>query len=107
MPPVGALQELPPLAPVAQINGMTGRAEHQRSGVEHVRQGAGIVLRIGRDFGNSPVSGGADEFFELPVGNWRAVDPEAIDGDAVDRRFFRIVLVGAHAEYAAGNEYHS
>ena len=106
MAPVGALRELPPLAPVAQVDRVLGRREHQRAGVEHVRQRAGIVLRIGRDLGEGDVAGRVDEVLELPVGHRRAVDPEAVDGDAMDRRLFRIVLVRSHAERAAGNPDH-
>ena len=104
--PVRAFQKPPPLAPVFQIDRMARRREHQRAGIEHVRQRAGIILRIGRDFGEGDVAGGFDEFLELPVGHRRAVDPEAVDADAMRRRLFRIMLVRSHAERAAGNEDH-
>src|SRR4051794_30883020 len=55
MPPVGALHELPPLAPVAQIRYAWRRREHQRAGVEHMRQSTGVILRIGRKFGEGDV----------------------------------------------------
>ena len=97
----------PPLAEVAQIDRMLRRREHQRAGIEHVRQRAGIVLRIGCDLGEGDVAGRVDEFLELPVGHRRAVDPEAVDRDAMNRRFLRIVLVRSHAERAAGNEHHA
>ena len=79
------------------------RREHQRAGIEHVRQRAGIILRIGRNFRKGDVAGRLDEFLELPVCHRRAVDPEAVDGDAMGRRLFGIMLVGAHAERAAGD----
>ena len=79
MPPVGALHECPPLRPVAQIDRMPRRREDQRAGIEHVRQRAGIVLRVGRDFRERHVAGRPDEFLELPVGDRRAVDPESVD----------------------------
>ena len=104
--PVRALEKPPPLAPVFQIDRMARRREHQRAGIEHVRQRAGIILRIGRNFGEGDVTGGFDEVLELPVGHRRAVDPEAVDGDAMRRRLFRIMLVRSHAERAAGNENH-
>ena len=106
MAPIRAFQERPPLTPVAQIHPMIGRREHQRCRVEHLRQRAGIVLRIGRNFGDGLVSGGVDERLELLVGDRRRVDPEAVDGDAMGRRFFGIVRVGAHAERAARNPDH-
>ena len=71
-----------------------------------MRQRARIILRIGRNFGEGDVAGRLDEFLELPVRHRRAVDPELVDADAMDRRLFRIVLVRAHAERAAGNLYH-
>ena len=106
MAPVRALHELPPFAPIAKVDGVLWRCEHQRAGIEHVRQRAGIVFRIGWDLRGGDVTGGADERLELPVCDRRAVNPKAIDGDAVNRRFLRIVLVGAHAERAAGDPDH-
>src|SRR5450755_252073 len=35
-----------------------------------------------------------------------AIHRKAVDCDAMNRRFFRIVLVRSHAERAAGNEQH-
>ena len=104
--PVRAFEKPPPLAPVFQIDRMTRRREHQRAGIEHVRQRAGIILRVGRDFGEGDVAGGFDEFLELPVGHRRAVDPKTVDADAMRRRLFRIMLIRSHAERAAGNEDH-
>ncbi len=53
------------------------------------------------------MTGGANERLELPVGDRRPVDPEGIDGNAMDGRFFGIVLVRSHAKCAAGNEHHA
>ena len=86
---------------------MLGRREHQRARIDHLRQDAGIILRIGRDLGKGDVAGCFDEFLELPVGHRLAVHPEAVDGDAMGRRFFGIVPVRAHAERAARNPDHS
>src|SRR5215831_8107218 len=47
-----------------------------------------------------------DEGLELSVRHWRAVDPEAIDRDAMRRRLLRIMVVGSHAERATGNPDH-
>ena len=68
---------------------------------------SGIVLRVGRDFGEGDMAGRFDEILELPVGHRRPVDPEAVDTDAMDRRFFRVVPVRAHAESTAGNPDHT
>ncbi len=75
--------------------------------MEQVRQGAGIVLRVGRDFRDGDMTGGLDEVPELAVGDRRAVDPERIDADAMDRRLLGIMLVRPHAERAAGNPDHA
>src|SRR5262249_33273697 len=106
MPPIRTLQELPPFAPIFQIDRTVRRREYQRAGVKHVRQRAGIVFWIRGNFGECLMSGGADEFLKLPVGHWRTVDPEAADSDAMDRRFFWIMFVRSHAERAAGNPDH-
>ena len=106
MAPIGALGERPPLAEVAQIDRVLRRREHQRARVDHVRQDAGIVLRVGRNLRDRDVTRRVDEFLELPVRHRMAIDPEAVDRDAMNRRFLRIVLVRAHAERAAGNEQH-
>ena len=53
------------------------------------------------------MAGRADELAELPVRHRCAVYPEAIDGDAVNRRFLRIVPVGPHPERAACNPDHA
>ena len=82
------------------------RREHQRAGVEHVRQRAGIILRIGRNFGKGLVAGRDHEPLELAVRHRRAVDPEAVHRHAMDWRFLGIMTVGSHAERAAGNPDH-
>ena len=106
MPPIRALQKSPPGAPVFQIDRPIGRPKNQRAGIEHVRQRAGIVLRVGRNFRERLMSGGPDEFLELPIGYRRAVDKKAIHGDAVDRRFLGIMFIRSHAEVAARNPDH-
>jgi hypothetical protein len=39
------------------------------------------------------MAGGADEIFELPIGYGGAVDPETVETDSVNRRFFGIMLI--------------
>ena len=81
---------------------MIGRREHQRARIDHVREHSRIILRIRRDLGDGDMLGRLDEFLELPVCHRMAVHPEAVDGDAMRRGFFRIMLVRAHAESTAG-----
>ena len=86
---------------MTEIDRIIRRREHERARTEQVRQGAGIVLRVGRDFRDRDVPGGADEIAELAVGDRRPVDPEPVDGDAVDRSLLGIVPVRSHPEGAA------
>jgi hypothetical protein len=79
MPPVGALHEAPPLAPVFQIGHARRRGENQRAGENHLRQCAGIILWVGNDLRCGDVAGRLDEGLELPVRYRRTVDPEAVN----------------------------
>ena len=106
VPPVRALEKRPPLTPVAQIDRARRRREDERAGIEHMRQRARIILRVGRNLGKGDVAGCFDEFAELPVRHRRAVHPERVHRDAMNRRLFRIMLIRAHAESAAGNAHH-
>src|SRR5262245_11702203 len=107
MAPVGTLHELPPLRSIAQIDGMLWRCEHQRAGVEHVRQRARVIFRARRDFCRGDMAGGADELPELPVRHRRSVNPKAVNGNAMDRGFFGVVSVRPHVECAAGYADHA
>src|SRR5262249_5575066 len=100
--PAGAELEIPPLAPVTQVHGVLRRREDQRAGLEHVRQRAGIIVGVGLDLGEGDVAGRVDEVAELAVRHRRAVNPETVDGGAMDRRLFRIMLVRPHAERTTG-----
>src|SRR5216683_691286 len=84
--PVGAEGEAPPLAPVAQVDRLLRLGEDKTACLQHVRQGAGIVLPIGRDLGEGDVAYRFDELAELGISDRRRIDPEAVDGDAMDRR---------------------
>jgi hypothetical protein len=61
--------------------------------MEHVGERPRIVFRVGRNFGKGSMAGGADEIFELPIGYGGAVDPETVEADSVNRRFFGIMLI--------------
>src|SRR5262249_46752379 len=93
MPPIRVFKVAPPLAEVSQIDRMVGRGENQRAGIKHMRLCTGIALWIRGNFRECLMSGGADEVLELPVSHRCAVDPEAIDGDAMDWRLFRVMFV--------------
>src|SRR5215469_16698972 len=42
----------------------------------------------------------------VAVGHWRLINPEATDGDAMNRRLFGIMSIRSHAEGAARDEDH-
>ena len=84
---------------------MRGR-KRQRARVDHVREHAGIILRIRRNLGNSDMPRGPYEFPELPVCHGMTVHPEAVHGNAMCRGFFGIMLVRPHAKSAPGNPDH-
>ena len=81
---------------------MFRRREDERPGEDHVRKRAGIVLRIRRDFRNGDMSRRLDELLELPVRDGRPVDPEVVDGHAMNGSLFGIMLVRSHSERAPG-----
>src|SRR5262245_58467798 len=96
--PAGTFQESPPLTKVAQINGLARRCEHQRTSKQHMRKRARIIFWIGRNLRKCHMMSRVNEFLELPICHGMGIDPEVTDGDAMNRRFFRIMLVGSHAE---------
>ena len=106
MTPIRGLHKCPPFAPVFQIDKVIGSREDERAGIEHVWQRTRIVLRVWRNLGKRDVSRCLHKFFELPVRYGRAVHPELIHGDPVDRGLFRIMLVRAHAEGTTANAHH-
>ncbi|MEA2963200.1 MAG: hypothetical protein QOI46_3298 [Alphaproteobacteria bacterium] len=71
-----------------------------------MRQCAGIILRIRSNFGEGDVTRSFGESAEGGVRHRGAINPETVDGDAVSRRFFRIMFVRPHAEHAARHKDH-
>jgi hypothetical protein len=71
-----------------------------------MRQGTGIVLRVGSDFGESDVAGRIDEFSEFAIGDRSAIYPVPFNCNAMDGSLLGIMLVRAHAKSAAGNPNH-
>src|SRR5262249_51354159 len=105
--PIRAELESPPLAPIAQVDGMFWRREDQRAGLQHMWKRAGIIFRIGSDLGKSDVACRVYKSAEVAVGDRRAVDPEIADAHAVGRRLLRIVIIRPHAENPAGDMNHA
>src|SRR5258708_18879437 len=65
-----------------------------------------IILRIGCDFSEADVTGRLDEFAKLTVRHRRAIHPEGVDRDAINRCFLGVMTVRSHAESAAGSKEH-
>src|ERR1039458_848924 len=81
--PVGAELETPPVGEIAQIDRVIGWIEDERSRLQHVRQRARIILRIGGDFGQGYIAARLDEFPKPPIRHRRTIHPEPVDGDAM------------------------
>ena len=92
-PPIRAELELPPLAPIVEIDLMRWRGEHQRAGAQHVQQRTGIVLCVGLQLSEGNVAGRVDEFEKVAVRDGCLVNPEPVDRDLMRRRFLGIVPV--------------
>ena len=65
---IGAEFEPPPLAPIAQIDGVPRWVEDQRPSPQHMRQRSGIVLWVRRDLRKGDIAGRFDELSE--VASW-------------------------------------
>ena len=107
MAPVGAANIDPPIVVVAEIDRASRLLEHRRGWGKLIGQCAGIIGRIDRLLGQRDVAGRRNKTLEVAVGDGECFHPEAVDRDAVRRRFFRIVTVRTHQERAAGNPDHS
>src|SRR6059058_1784623 len=66
-PPIRTEFEFPPLTPVAQIDRVLRWSEDERACFEHLRQSAGIFLRLRFPFRESQVPGFVYKFTKLPV----------------------------------------
>jgi hypothetical protein len=75
---------------------MIGRRKDERRRFQHVRQGARIVFRIGRNFGEGHVAGRFDKFPEVTICDWGRINEKGVDMDVVSGSFFGVVLVRPH-----------
>src|SRR5215469_10930497 len=105
-PPESAESEPPPLTPVVEIDRPPRRGEHQRTSFQHVRQCAGVVLRVWGYLGESDVAGRLDEATKLAVGHRCAVHPEAIHAHAMPGPLLGVVSIRAHQESSARDPDH-
>ena len=107
MPPVCAKGERPPLREVVEIDGPPRRLEQERAWQSHLRRHAGIVCRVGGNFGKSAVACRRNEAGIIAIGNGCFIDPEWIDAHAPHGGFLGIETLRAHGEGAAGEMLHA
>ena len=117
MPPVRSRNIAPPLEVIVHFDWMIRRREHNRSGDEIPRRGAGKIFGPRLALRDRHIAGGTREFLELGIGDIGRVDEKAIKIHAVDRpRINRGVhahgihfgrITGAHGEFASRNPHHS
>src|SRR5690349_24782150 len=107
MPPVRALDGLPPVVRIGQADPVRGRYEHRGERHQKFRPGTRIFRRIWRSLGHGDIPGLTDEPAELPVRDRARVYPEPTHRDLVRRGFLGIVIIRAHQEGRAGNPHHA
>ena len=103
MTPVCARYVDPPVVVIAEIDAMRGLLEEDRRRHQQLRLRAGIVRSVGGPFRDRDMAGRFDEAAELGIRHRVPVHPEAVDGHAMRRRFFWIVVVGPHQKRTTRN----
>jgi hypothetical protein len=103
MPPVGTGNVFPPVAQVARPHRTAGHPEYRATRLQRLRPRTGVERRVERPLGERNVTGGGDERSEVGVGDRVAINPVAIDRDAVRRPLLGIGHIRSHAEGAALN----
>ena len=89
-PPARARHVGPPVAVVAQVNGVLGGLEDQRSRHQQIRVGVRVVRGDERPLGDGHVPGRRHEALELLHRHGLAVHPEPVHGDPVHGPLFGI-----------------
>ncbi len=106
MPPVGSQYESPPVVKIRQIDRVRRLDEDERAGMQQLFLRARVIGRVRRNLGKRHMARRGNERLKRRNGDGSSIHPESADRHLVDRAFLRIVLVGAHAECAAGNPHH-
>lgn len=96
----------PPPARVIQWEGPRRSLEDKRSRDQELHRCSWVVGGVEWSLGNGLVAGLRHKALELGVRDRVAIDPEAIDANAMDRRLLRIEVVRAHQEIASRNPLH-
>src|SRR5215469_12823545 len=107
MAPVCAVHILPPLAPVAQVDGPARRSKDHRPGHERLGRGTWKIFWVEWALCNRDITCGVDEAREFIVRDRMDVDPKAFNGLFVDRSLLRIEAMRPHAERTAGYPLHA
>ena len=107
MPPVGSSHEVPPFAPIREVDWFFRLYKYDRPRIEQFWEGAGIGRSFRWGFRHCPVSGFRYEGIELCVGHRVRIHPESADSHDQGWSLFRIVTVGAHQRRTAGYADHT
>src|SRR5262245_44833423 len=75
--------------------------EYDRTGNEHSRQGARIIIRIQWTFGDREVACCLYKAVELFIGDRVLIHPETFDGYVMSRSFFGIMIIRSHEKGSA------
>ena len=105
--PVGAGYPRPPVADVGEVDRTCAAREHEGSRHEQLGDRIRVVGGIGRLLGPGDVVGCPDEASKLGDGDRVLVDPEAVDGDPMNRSLLLIEVGGAHEELAPRDPAHA
>jgi hypothetical protein len=71
--------------------------------MQHLRQSAGIIVRIGWDLGEGNIACGLDKLPEIGICHGTLVHPEPVHSHTMLRSLFGVVLVRSHLKGAPGN----
>jgi hypothetical protein len=106
MTPTGTGHVGPAAVDVVHVHPAGGHEENRGAGLQPLGLSTRIHGRIERAFRNCLVTGRCDESGELGVRDSVLVHPKAAYAYCMDRRFFRVGLLGAHEERVGGDPAH-
>jgi hypothetical protein len=104
--PLGVGLIRPPVVRVIEGHRARRALEHHRPGDQELLSHPRVAGRIERPLGNGLVTRLGDEGGVLRVGDRMAIDPEAVDANAVNGRLLRIEVFRAHDELTPRNPLH-
>jgi hypothetical protein len=106
VPPLSAGDPRPPVAGITEADGPGRLVENEGAGHEESGRDTRILGGIKGSFGDSHITGSADEAAVLGDRHGVLVHPEAADTDPMDRAFLGIEIIRAHKKAAPGHSHH-